>query len=111
MARPDLMGGRQSFQVTGESWRASGYGDPAGQYLPIPGPFACVLLGVPVPGLVHASRMAAALGRASEVTADRLRNSLLLIPPCEAGRSLGCRAMPSTPFHRVEGSGHPLTGE
>src|SRR5215475_163971 len=91
------MGWRQSFHVTGESCRASGYGEPAGQYLPAPGPFACVPLSVP--GLVHASRIAATEGSAREAAADRLRISLLVIPwllvipSRQAGRSFGCLAM------------------
>ena len=84
------MGSRQSFHVTGESCRASGYGEPACQYLPTPGPFACVLLVVTVPGFAHASRTAAAPGSMREAAADRLRSSLLVMPSRPAGRSFGC---------------------
>src|SRR6266567_4501212 len=86
------MGSRQSFHLTGESCRASGYGEPAGQYLPTPGPFACALTLV-VPGFEHASSSAAAPGSAREAAADRWRTSLLVIPSCRAGRSLGCLAI------------------
>src|SRR5690348_16623263 len=91
---PDLMGSRQSFHVTGESCRASGYGEPAGQKLPAPGPFACVPPAeLTLPGFEHASRSMAAEGSASEAAADRLRSSLLVIPPCQAPRSFGCLVM------------------
>src|SRR5215471_9331278 len=86
------MGSRQSFHVTGVFCRASGYGEPAGQYLPTPGPCACAPLLV-APGFAHASRSAAAEGSAREAAAVRLRTSLLVIVPCRAGRSFGCLVM------------------
>src|SRR6516164_2183543 len=99
------MGSRQSFHVTGVSCRASGYGEPAGQYLPTPGPLACApLLVVVVPGFAHASRSAAAEGSAREAAADRLRTSLLVIVPCRAGRSFGCLAMAASDLTSVLGS-------
>src|SRR5215470_8201579 len=93
------MGSRQSFHVTGVSCRASGYGEPAGQYLPTPGPCACAPL-LTAPGFAHASRSAAAEGSAREAAADRLRTSLLVIPSCEAGRSFGCLAMAASDLHQ-----------
>src|SRR5579859_232269 len=88
------MGCRHSFHVTGESCRASGYGEPAGQNLPTPGPLACELPpGAVAPGFEHASRIAAPGSVNEAAAADRLSMSRLVIPPCPVGRSLGCLAM------------------
>src|ERR671934_1920009 len=104
------MGSRQSFHVTGESCRANGNGEPAGQYLPTPGPFVCVLLELTAPGFEHASRIAAAPGSAREATADRLSSSLLVIPSRGSGRSFGCLAIAAhTLSPSLDGSrSHPL---
>src|SRR6516162_10138375 len=93
------MGSRQSFHVTGEFCRASGYGEPAGQYLPTPGPFECAPL-LTDPGFEHASRTAAAHGSVRDAAAVRLRTSLLVIDPCRAGRSFGCLAMAASDLHQ-----------
>src|SRR5215467_15742134 len=93
------MGSRQSFHVTGASCRASGYGEPAGQYLPTPGPLECAPL-LTLPGFAHASRIAAAQGSVREAAADRLRISLLVMLPCPVGRSFGCLAMAASDLHQ-----------
>src|SRR5215813_14492468 len=97
------MGSRQSFHVTGVSCRASGYGEPAGQYLPTPGPPECAPLLLTEPGFAHASRIAAAQGSVREAAADRLRTSLLVKLPCRAGRSFGCLAMAASDLHQFLG--------
>ena len=93
------MGSRQSFHVTGESCRDSGYGEFAGQYLPTPGPLECAPL-LTDPGFEHASRTAAAQGSVREAAAVRLRTSLLVMLLCPAGRSFGCLAIAASDLHQ-----------
>src|SRR6266571_4867355 len=106
------MGSRQSFHVTGESCRASGYGEPAGQYLPTPGPCAWAPPLV-VPGFVHASRIAAPGSARDAAAADLLRISLLVMPSGHVGRSLGCLAIAAHTLSPMSGPLGPqtLTGE
>jgi hypothetical protein len=85
---PDATGSCQFFQVTGAVCRASGYGDPAGQYFPVPGPLACEVVAT-VPGFVHAARTAARLGVAAAAMAERLKNSRRESPPKGGLRSRG----------------------
>ena len=82
------MGSCQFFHVTGAFWRAKGYGDPAGQYFPVPGPLACEVV-LTVPGFVQAARTAARLGVAAAAMAERLRNSRRESPPKGVRRSRG----------------------
>src|SRR5215475_1006399 len=107
------MGSRHSFHRTGVSCRASGYGELAGQYLPTPGPFACEPPPEVVPGLVHASRMAAPGSARTPAAADRLRISRLVSRPGQAGRSFGCLAIAGHTLSPMPGlvRAQALTGE
>src|SRR5262245_40917381 len=95
------------------SCQTSGYGKLAGQYLPTPGPFACEPPPEVVPGLVHASRMAAPDSARTPTAADRLRISRLVSRPGQAGRSFGCLAIAGHTLSPMPGlmTAQALTGE
>src|SRR5437870_10554576 len=105
---PDVIGSFHSFHATGASCRASGYGAAVGQNFPVPGPFALALPdAVTAPGFEHAARMAATLGTAAALPAERRRNSLREIPPGAPRRSRGCITIAPSPRRGLNGLGVP----